>query len=40
MNESKIIIVSIPVAEQNRAKSFYSAKLRVMNTKWAPVANV
>jgi predicted enzyme related to lactoylglutathione lyase len=27
MSESKIIIVSIPVADQNRAKTFYSAKL-------------
>jgi predicted enzyme related to lactoylglutathione lyase len=27
MSESKIIIVSIPVADQNRAKAFYSAKL-------------
>jgi catechol 2,3-dioxygenase-like lactoylglutathione lyase family enzyme len=27
MSESKIIIVSIPVADQNRAKTFYLAKL-------------
>jgi predicted enzyme related to lactoylglutathione lyase len=35
MSESKIVIISIPVADQDRAKTFYSAKLGFKLTREA-----